>query len=182
MVYLQSQQLSSVLFGVNTIINKGFANILDTLVIQSRHDTNLSVFAAETKACQGPVTSLTVLRSCSPAPPASQMGWGCPRSPSTSRNERLPILMPSLHPQNWDLLFILKHFPNWPSPIGPSTDCIPNPLLRCPPTIFHYHVSNLGRRLAARKPQFLPQTWHQPNNPDHICLWHIVFVFTWPWL
>lgn len=177
MVYLQSQQLSSVLFGVNTIINKGFANILDTLVIQSRHDMNLSVFAAETKACQGPVASLTVLWSCSPAPPTSQMDWGCPRSPSTSRNGRLPILMPSLHPQNWDLLFILKHFPNWPSPISPSTGCIPNPLLRCPPTIFHLSPLKSRKEVCSKNTTiFTPNMTSVIQPRPHLSLTYCLFL------
>lgn len=180
MVHLQFQQLSSVSFWVNTIINKGFANILDALVIQNRHDMYLSVFTAETKACQGPVG----LSDCDHWP-LQPRKWAevAPVVSAQAEMGGLPSSCPHPSFRTETCFLSLNIFPNWPSP-SPSTDCIPSPLLSCPSTIFQLSPLKPRKEVAARKPQFLPQIWHWPNNPDHIFLWHIVFFFAliWPWL
>lgn len=147
MVYLQFQQLSSVLFWVNTIITKSFANILDILVIQNRHNMSLSAFAAETKSCQG----LVCLSGC-----ALEL-LTCPSS--LTNGLRLP--QESQHKQKWEA--------SHPHAFTPASELRPafyletffqtgHPPLVLPQAVFpihylgalqpfsSYHLSNLGSR------------------------------------
>lgn len=192
-------QLSSVLFWVSTIFSKGFANILDALAIQNRHDMHLPVFAAETKMGQSLVglpASILELFACSSilrsglrcdACTTSFSLPSCPSSPSTGSNRRLPTLTsppPGFRTETRFLSFYI--FPNWPCfwPfLSSATGWLPIPITQLLSTHFPV-ITSQTQETAATKRQFVAQMWHRLNNPDHILAWCIIFsfAFSWPWL